>query len=165
MSKIVYEQQYSVTYTHDLFSKGLLSECWRNAQGQLERPGDLPTIISYSDTGEETHRAWYVKGQLHRENGPAWQFIQRSTGTVVSEVWYRFGKEHRDGDLPARIYRSHDTGRIVHEEYMKNGMTHRETGPAIINYHPDTGRPYRWEYWYNDRKIPKKDWKALIPTP
>lgn len=60
-------------------------------------------------------------GQLHRENGPAW------TKTGHSEKWFQHGKLHRNGDKPA-ITNFHESLR----EYYKNGVLHREHGPARV---------------------------------
>jgi hypothetical protein len=48
--------------------------------------------IPYSIEPQE----WYCKGKLHRDDGPARIYNDGAH-------WYRHGKRHRDGDLPALI--------------------------------------------------------------
>jgi len=43
-------------------------------------------------------RNWFYKGKLHRENGPALEF-------VLGNVWYKHGKFHRE-DGPACVYKT-----------------------------------------------------------
>jgi antitoxin component YwqK of YwqJK toxin-antitoxin module len=69
------------------------------------------------------NQEWYKNGKLHREGDlPA---IIYSGGT---QIWYKNGKQHREGDLPAFI---NVDGR---QEWYKNGERHRENDlPAIID--------------------------------
>jgi hypothetical protein len=52
-----------------------------------------PYMITLSNGG----RAWYINGQLHREDGPA---IERPDGT---RAWFAHGQLHRS-DSPAVEY-------------------------------------------------------------
>jgi len=71
---------------------------------------------------------WYKYGKLHRINGPALieRLIDRNKTT---ESWYKNGKRHRDGELPAVII--HYDG-SVSKRWYKNGKLHRINGPAVI---------------------------------
>jgi len=60
-------------------------------------------------------------GKIHRENGPA--MINR----LGDHLWFKHGKLHRGGGLPAII--CHD-GR---KKWCVNDKTHREDGPALKN--------------------------------
>jgi len=53
-------------------------------------------IIREFDSGT---KEWYYKGELHREDGAAWEY---RNGT---KVWYINGKQHRE-DGPAWEYKS-----------------------------------------------------------
>ena len=59
-----------------------------------------------------------------------------NTIKVVEEHWYKFGIEHRDGDLPSSISRQ------VVMKYCKHGKLHRVNGPAYtwadVEYTGDT---------------------------
>ena len=74
---------------------------------------------------------WHKYGKLHRENGPAviekWILLHRTTKT-----WYKNGKRHRDGDLPAETINHQGN---VSKKWFINGKLHRDDGPAVINFH------------------------------
>ena len=55
-------------------------------------------------------------------------------------MWYKNGKRHRDGDLPAIIT---SDGRI---SYWKKGSRHRMNGPAVV-------RGIFTEYWEKGEMI------------
>jgi hypothetical protein len=65
---------------------------------------------------------WYTNGKNHRDNDlPAIIFKQ---GT---KIWYKNGNVHRDNDLPAIIYSCGD------QHWYKNDLKHRDNDlPAII---------------------------------
>jgi hypothetical protein len=76
----------------------------------------------YSNGG----KAWYLMGNLNREDGPA---IECANG---SKSWYLMGKLHRE-DGPAVEWAN------GHKEWFLNGKLHREDGPAVewANGHKD----------------------------
>ena len=61
---------------------------------------------------------YYVNNVLHREDGPAVEYVNGS------KCWYKNGNIHRDGG-PAMEFVD---GR---KYWYKNGKRHREYGPAI----------------------------------
>lgn len=63
---------------------------------------------------------WYVRGKLHREDGPA------EVWPNMYSKWYRYGKLHRVGG-PAVEWKHGPC------QYYFNGKLHRLDGPAI--YH------------------------------
>ena len=74
---------------------------------------------------------WYKDGRLHRDGDlPA---ITRANG---SQRWYKDGEKHRDGDLPAEIYAS---GTQV---WYKDGKRHRDGDLPAAIYADGT------QYWY-----------------
>ncbi len=88
-----------------------------------------------------THTEYSLGGYIHNEgNEPAY---------VCPEVtkWAKYGKLHRDGDLPAVVSVNGN------KEYWKNGKKHRdrdqsgEPRPAVIF---GVGH---WEYWENGREL------------
>ena len=63
------------------------------------------------------------------------------------QKWYRYGKLHRDGDLPAVVMLT-NTGRPRYRAWYRDGKQHREGGlPAVISNHARSwyinGRRYR----------------------
>ena len=77
---------------------------------------DPPTEIDSEGT-----KIWKnLKGELHRDNGPA---VIYKGG---NKYWYQNGKRHRDNDLPAVIYKNGD------KYWYQNGLRHRVDGPAVV---------------------------------
>jgi len=64
-------------------------------------------------------KCWYLNGELHREDGPAFE------DTDGTEQWWVKGELHRI-DGPAWI---HPNGK---KEWCVNGRSHRVDGPAIV---------------------------------
>lgn len=100
----------------------------------------------------ENHKAWYLNGDYHRENGPA---IIYDDG---SKFWYLNGEPHRE-DGPAIEY--FDGSKY----WYLNGQRHREDGPAVERPNGAV------EYWLNGKQIISKDynspdfqerWKKLV---
>ena len=89
---------------------------------------------------------WYnEKGQLHREDGPAYVYAH---GT---KYWYQNGQIHRE-DGPAIEWTDGD------KEWFLNNKLHREDGPAI---ECPNGR----KFWYlNGNRISEED-HALAMSP
>jgi len=75
---------------------------------------DLPHREDGPVIDTENYQAWYIKGNLHREGGPAW--IDRENGV---KEWYQHGKLHRE-DGPAVEYENGD------EEWWLNGKAYSE---------------------------------------
>ena len=63
-------------------------------------------------------KAWYLNGELHREDGPAYE------GSSGDKEWYLNGELHRE-DGPAVEYSR------GYKEWYFDGKRHREDGPAV----------------------------------
>jgi antitoxin component YwqK of YwqJK toxin-antitoxin module len=89
---------------------------------------------------------WYKEGKLHRDGDlPARIFPNGD------QYWYKEGNLHRDGDLPAYIYAGGD------KEWYKEGKLHRDGDlPARIDAGGD-------KEWYKEGKLHRDgDLPALI---
>ena len=78
-------------------------------------------IFLNMETGKHTEKnstRWYKNGQLHREDGPAVEWVDGS------KEWFIDGKHHRENG-PAIEW---DDGK---REWYLNGVRHRENGPAV----------------------------------
>ena len=89
-------------------------------------------------------KAWCLKGQLHREDGPAHEYPD---GT---KEWYLNGKYHRV-DGPAIEYANGS------KLWYLNGKPHREDGPAKEYASGDR------EWWLKGKSYPTvADWKRAV---
>ena len=61
---------------------------------------------------------WFLNGEIHRENGPACEYV------YGDKEWFISGKLHRE-DGPAVQYIS------GYKSWYMDGKRHRENGPAI----------------------------------
>ena len=90
-------------------------------------------IIDVNDS-----KSWYLNGELHREDGPAIEYVD------FYRAWYINDKRHRE-DGPAVEYTSGA------KYWYKNGLKHREDGPAV---ECSTGA----KYWYlNGEQLTKEE--------
>ena len=108
---------------------------WRNSAGQLHRT-DGPAWEWANGT-----KWWYLNGQRHRTDGPA---IEWANG---DKHWYIHGQRHRT-DGPA-IERANGS-----KEWYFKGQYHRTDGPAV-EYADGTK-----EWWYKDKKISEKKFNS-----
>ena len=76
-------------------------------------------MIEYKVKVYKDRTEWYLNGQLHREDGPAFE------GANGDKMWFQNGKYHRE-DGPAIEYQSGT------KHWYLNGNYHREDGPAIV---------------------------------
>jgi hypothetical protein len=83
-------------------------------------------------------KEWYLNGNLHREDGPAIEYVNGS------RFWYLNGNLHRE-DGPAVEYAD---GTL---RWYLNDNLHREDGPAIE--YADGSR----EWWLNDEGYTEKE--------
>ena len=98
---------------------------WFDDRGRFHRGWGLPAVVS-----KRGYRAWYCRGVLHRQFGPA---AKDPDGT---RLYYKHGLYHREGGKPAVI---RPNGRM---EWWVDGVKHRDgDGPAVIT--GDGGL-----YWY-----------------
>lgn len=90
------------------------------------------------------NRNWWLDGQRHRDNGPAYQ------GSNGDQFWYMLGQLHRV-DGPAVRYAD---GTL---EWRLKGQRHRIDGPGVE--FPNGIR----EWWLNDQKYEFVDWVKVLP--
>lgn len=91
---------------------------------------------------------WYKDGKLHRENGPAHSFYERTiTGKITRTDEYVInGKLHRE-DGPAIVDSNGN------ETWYKNNEKHREDGPAFIKSLNEGKNEFIAEYWENGGRV------------
>lgn len=129
-------------------------EAWWQ-DGEIHRSGDLPAFTKWNPkTGLALEQFCFVDGRHHSDTTPAVIERHRDSGLVIKEMWYRYGKLHRDGDLPASIVRDEVTGIAIEESYALNDLGHRDVGPAEIKRDPDGGNILEVEYWRHGQKLP-----------
>ncbi|MGK5053659.1 hypothetical protein [Janthinobacterium sp. RB2P8] len=93
---------------------------------------------------EEAGRTkWYLNDQLHREDGPAVEYVHCYKG------WFINGQHHRE-DGPAI---EHANGP---KEWYLNGLLHREDGPAIEYSNGDK------EWWINDIELSEEEFNQWL---
>ena len=77
-----------------------------------------PTGKPKCKVDKDGNKGWYLHGKLHREDGPAYEWVSGA------KEWWLHGKRHRE-DGPAYEYLNGQKGWYLH------GKGHREDGPAI----------------------------------
>lgn len=111
-----------------------------------------------SESDRESDEGYILSG-----NKIAMWEIQRSNMVRTNNPglqYYKDGKEHREGDLPAIIYFYKD-GTCALEKWRKNGMSHRHNDqPAYIMYYKNGN--VRQEVWSLDDYRYRRDKPADI---
>lgn len=98
--------------------------------GLIHRGHNKPAVIRYNTSGKVIEESWYLRGKLHRANDqPAFISYNGDGIDIMHESWYLRGKLHRDNDQPADISSMFGEKTLI---WCKNGVCHREYGPAII---------------------------------
>lgn len=90
MSNLVVRKEYKVELEFDPGSGRTIQETWRNQNGQLDRPNDLPAVQKFSP----------------------------ETGKRIEAQWFKDGRRHREGDQPADIATDDGTDAILRERYF-----------------------------------------------
>jgi hypothetical protein len=111
---------------------GWMIDAMKGVDTKVEEP-----LLTKYPNGTKT---WYLKGKLHREDGPA---VEYAGG---NKSWYLNGKRNRE-DGPA--VESPDG----YKSWSLNGKRHREDGPAIE-------WPNGYKEWYLNGKLHREDGPA-----
>ena len=90
-------------------------------------------------------KRWYSAGKLHREDGPAVEWVNGD------REWWSNGDLHREGGPAVE----HADG---HKEWFLNGSLHREDGPAV-----EYANGCR-EWWLNGEYLTKEELLKSLPT-
>ena len=129
----------------------------------------------------DDYREWWVDGELHREDGPA---IEYSDG---AKDWYIHGEQIRvssQEQFKEMLDRYHHGGSPVlltngDQIWYKNGVIHREDGPAVITdgggyhwmqngeYHRESGPAIEddeTKSWYIHGKLHREDGPAVVDS-
>ena len=85
-------------------------------------------VVNYYKDSCKENEAWYLKGKLHRVDGPAFVLYNKS-GNIQYEAWYFNRKRHRV-DGPAYIW-YYESGQIEQEDWYING---NQLNDKIIEY-------------------------------
>jgi hypothetical protein len=104
-------------------------------------------MIKYTvEVYESGYKSWRLKDKLHREDGPAVEFVDGS------KSWWLNGKKHRE-DGPAIEYADGN------KYWYLNGELHREDGPAVEYANGD-------KHWYlNGRYLTEEEHKKAMNPP
>ena len=125
-------------------------EYWEH--GQWHRPAsEGPAIRQVAPDGKVLFEIYVEEGKLHRDpgEGPAWVSSQNGEKNVQ---YATRGLPHRDeAHGPAVLSIDEATGVVLHEEYFRRGVLHRDNGPAVRARELDGG--WSWEDWYRDGRF------------
>ena len=101
-------------------------------------------------------------GTLHRswKEGPAYT---KEIGQIYTRYWYESGIHHRGDDEPSVIEICHPPERRTHKSvyiWMKNGIIHRDEGPALIKKQQGTES----KRWFKNGELHRKNKPAVITS-
>lgn len=145
--------EYKVVVETDFDTGVILRETWYNSHGLEDRPGDLPAVIDYRETGDGiASMKWMKNGRLHRSGDkPASVTYDNQSHGLTREAYFTYGAWTRENDKPAILCWSPE-GKLERQEYKLDGQLHRTGGPAVEVFDPDSGVLIEAEFWsYGER--------------
>ena len=101
-------------------------------------------ITCYEDDGGT--KSWFLNGELHRDDGPAVEYIDGS------KRWYQRNLLHRDGGPAIEAISGS-------KRWYQNDILHRDDGPALTGP-PDASGAYHKE-WYTNGECHRADGPAV----
>jgi hypothetical protein len=125
-------------------------------------------------SGDVCVMRYYLGNKLHRLNGPAVEYVDRSKAEWYlngehhrapddsgahypayisgdTQIWYVGGKRHRVGG-PAAIYK------IGTKEWLQNGLLHRDDGPAVERYNGEKS------YYINGKQLTEQEFHERMQS-
>lgn len=113
---------------------------------------DNPSLETFDKHGALIKSVWTdIGGFIHRnEDKPA--VVKYKDDRVLSEFWYKHGKQHRVGGpaLTSYWYNSDGNKKIGKQTWFRNGFVHRDGDePALSIFENGDGEEH---HWYRDGK-------------
>lgn len=144
------EHVYGVNVPDEIFKKSLYSikdksYCWKDENNKLHCPDENIPAKIYPDGTME----FYDHGVLHRIHGPAIANVLDKN----KKEYYLHGKKV---SLDEFIHYSSTDKQI---KFTKDGILHRKSGPALIDFNFD---PPREERWVSGTKLKGKEYQPMI---
>lgn len=125
MKKDEYEEEiYTVRIFKDKKTGHKVREYWEDENGDFHRRGGPAVQLFDAKTGRRIKAQYRTHSILDRDEneGPAAQRWDANTGNLIYEEYKRDGEGHRSGKKAAVIYYDHNTGEVIKEIFMKNGV-------------------------------------------
>jgi hypothetical protein len=160
---LIYKCKFFFAHKRFLYKKFYIFKCYKNfyiiffISTFIMQNTDAPikTII------DEYTTEWRVDGVLHREDGPAVQYIDE--GNLIKNFYYKDGRLHRENSMPAIEYIyvhciGDNTFHNLDKYYMYHGVLNNLSGPAIslengkIELYYINGVPYIKSVFYSVQK-------------
>lgn len=112
-------------------------------------------------TGAAQETVIFVRGTWKEAGVPSgftgkivWDPLATKEKWKCRTEWYKNGQCHRDGDLPAVVWKDGQ------EEWYQRGLRHRLLGPAIIPSKKAARRGELPQYWIEDHvQLEKEVWE------
>lgn len=110
----------------------------------------------HHENGKVLLERWLCEGEGHRWaiDKPC-EIRWRDDGEfIISEVYMRLGKVHRDHHRPAKIWYSEYNGNVIREEFWADNKLHRNNNlPAVVEYNDVYGEVTMQEYYVRGAKV------------
>ena len=110
--------------------------------------------VEYYDNGNIQSVSYKLNGEVHREDGPAYQ-TWFENGQKRAKYYYIDGKINRvDGPAFQNWY---ENGQQESEQYIINDLLHREDGPAYQEW-SENGQLKHEEYYIDGDDYKRENW-------
>jgi len=171
-----------------VYQNGVLSEImYLNDKDQLHREGEEPAHIIYWEgtnkvqleiwsLNDQMYRKieydarsikykemWFKNGKTHRDGDLPAHIIYNKKGTFHRDlIWYQHGKIHREGDLPAIEWYNDIKGYVYYRSWCKNDVYYRENDLPTVEKYNEQGIVTSREWHSGNGKFHREGGPALI---
>lgn len=131
--------------------KKLTKEIYYNADFKLDSPfcdGEYKPAHIEYVYGSK-YEYWYKDGKQHRDGGLPASILYHKNGLKRYESWYQNGHQHRDGDLPAQIEYYENGFKQYERWYFIDKLCRDNDKPNLIKY-DDSGNIIE-EQWFDSK--------------
>ena len=150
-------QEERVFYKRDYWHNGNPEERSYYLNGQLHRE-DGPAFECFYKNDKLRERGYYLNGQAHCQDGPAIEYFD-ANGNLTLSYYYLNGQLHReDGPAFESLW---SNGNPEERGYYLNGQLHREDGPAVEVFDED-GDLRIQDYYLNGQRLSEEEWSKQV---
>lgn len=157
-------EEYTVSVVRDSKLR-LKFEQWRNPSNELHRDDGPAFTVFDPRTGNPIQTRRYQNDFMTASTQPALIHLNPETGAVQYEIWYSNNQRHRSGGEPAYFKYDESGEKLVETRHYREGVLHRENGPARCEFDAKSGVCVREEYWLDGVRSSVEGSAVLIMDP
>lgn len=125
--------------------------------------GEIYKKIIYDTFSNKCTETWFKDGKMHRDGDLPAYIIYNEKGTFPRDlIWYQHGKIHREEDLPSIEWYNDIKGYVYYRSWCKNDVYYRENDLPTVEKYNEQGIVTSQEWHSGDGKFHREGGPALI---